>query len=534
MKKYLAAFVLIDLAIIAAIAWAQSVPQLINYQGRLTDDLGQPVNGTVEMRFLVLDADTISATVLWGETQSSVQVTEGIYEVKLGSANPLPPSVLSMTDVYLEVRVNGEILRPRSQLTSVAFAHKAATMPNGAITSAMIMDGEVSSADVGFNYADSYGKGTAATDLFCADCLNSFQIEDVYVFNTTDTMSGDLTLGGDLTVLGNHIGIGTAAAWSYGILNDSGNATNVGIYMYGNNQAVYGKNVNDTTNYGYLGGTDRGVCGLAGSTTSGSRFGGYFSATSGDQAYGVYGYASSYGLEGAYGVRASGINNGTGPAYGGYFNSSAADPTKFDFALYTFGEDYSLFATGGTKSWVNPDPEDPDQAIVYATLEGGENGTYVRGVARLENGKAIVTLPDHFRKVTSPNELITVQVTPRSAESKGLAVTSRSNTVIVVEELYNGSGDYEFDYIVHGIRLGYEDHEPIIDNNDYVPFQGNLADMDESRLTTQEYYDSKREGLKKIFKQNGILDKDGKVNEKLFKEKGWKNVKEKKPKKDER
>jgi hypothetical protein len=101
------------LTVTLSIAWAQSVPQLINYQGRLLDAVGTPLDSTVEMRFVFLDGDTSTATVLWGETHLSVQVNQGIYSVILGSMNPIPPSALGSSTVFMEVRVEGELQTPR-------------------------------------------------------------------------------------------------------------------------------------------------------------------------------------------------------------------------------------------------------------------------------------------------------------------------------------------------------------------------------------------------------------------------------------
>jgi len=41
-----------------------------------------------------------------------------------------------------------------------------------------------------------------ASDLTCTDCIGPTEITDSYVLNTTDSMSGNLTVGGDLTVTG--------------------------------------------------------------------------------------------------------------------------------------------------------------------------------------------------------------------------------------------------------------------------------------------------------------------------------------------
>ena len=103
------ALVIIAVALFSSqFAKAQSVPQLINYQGRLTDSGGAPLNGeTVDMRFAFLDGDTSTATELWGETQLNVLVTGGIYNVILGSVEPILPSALSGATVFLEVKVDG-------------------------------------------------------------------------------------------------------------------------------------------------------------------------------------------------------------------------------------------------------------------------------------------------------------------------------------------------------------------------------------------------------------------------------------------
>ncbi|MBP6796039.1 MAG: hypothetical protein KA143_13330, partial [Saprospiraceae bacterium] len=56
---------------------------------------------------------------------------------------------------------------------------------------------------------------------------------------------------------------------------------------------------------------------------------------------------------------------------------------------------------------------------------------------------------------------ITVMLTPLSADSKGIAVLNKTSGGFVAQELFAGSGNYEFDYEVKGIRKGYE-NEPVI------------------------------------------------------------------------
>lgn len=145
--------------------------------------------------------------------------------------------------------------------------------------------------------------------------------------------------------------------------------------------------------------------------------------------------------------------------------------------LYTIGvhDNSSVFIQGGVyhddstdtstvfgnvKSFREPNPADPDTEIVYACVEGPEAAMYVRGTAQLVNGAAHVELPAHFRTLASENGL-TVQLTPRSADSRGLAVIERSTASFEVQELLRGTGTYEFDWEVKAVRARYETWEVV-------------------------------------------------------------------------
>lgn len=61
---------------------------------------------------------------LWQETQN-VEVVDGLFDVNLGSVNPIPDSALSVNlddSIYLEVTINGETLEPRTKFTAVPFS----------------------------------------------------------------------------------------------------------------------------------------------------------------------------------------------------------------------------------------------------------------------------------------------------------------------------------------------------------------------------------------------------------------------------
>jgi hypothetical protein len=128
--------------LIGAIAHAQ-VPQLMNYQGVLKDSGGTPIDGTVSIVFSIYDVST-GGTALWSETQGSVSVTGGLFNVLLGSSTALPAGLFygtyapaSSPDRYLGVKVGIDPeMTPRQRLVSVSDALKAEdadTLGDGAV-----------------------------------------------------------------------------------------------------------------------------------------------------------------------------------------------------------------------------------------------------------------------------------------------------------------------------------------------------------------------------------------------------------------
>ena len=112
-------------------AFAQA-PQLLNYQGRLTDASGNPRNGSFPMSFAIL-----GGTSSWSEAQT-VNVANGFFSVLLGSVTPFPADLFTsgQTDSYgpvrfLEVTVSGETLSPNIRIVSAAWAIGTVAGPRG-------------------------------------------------------------------------------------------------------------------------------------------------------------------------------------------------------------------------------------------------------------------------------------------------------------------------------------------------------------------------------------------------------------------
>jgi hypothetical protein len=96
MKKASILFAAVVVALVLTAPALADVPNLLNYQGRLTDPSGNPKNGTFTMQFAVYDAvsggNQLPTGSPWSETQS-VTATNGIFNVLLGSVTPLPANL---------------------------------------------------------------------------------------------------------------------------------------------------------------------------------------------------------------------------------------------------------------------------------------------------------------------------------------------------------------------------------------------------------------------------------------------------------
>jgi hypothetical protein len=135
----------------------------VNYQGRLANSGGTPINGTQTMQFAIYNAAS-GGSVIWGpETHTNVPVTAGLFSVGLGSqtSGGIPTTVWD-GDRYLQIIVGGETLTPREPIRSVPIAGLALTVPDGAVTSAKIADGTIATTDLA-NNAVTAAKQTITT-----------------------------------------------------------------------------------------------------------------------------------------------------------------------------------------------------------------------------------------------------------------------------------------------------------------------------------------------------------------------------------
>ncbi|MBN2541540.1 fibrobacter succinogenes major paralogous domain-containing protein [bacterium] len=94
----------------------------MTYQGKLTDTLGVGIIDTFDIEFSIWNAES-GGDSLWGETQPNVPIIKGHFDVQLGY---LIPITLSFdTTYYLQIIVDGDLLLPRTLLTTSPYSFHA-------------------------------------------------------------------------------------------------------------------------------------------------------------------------------------------------------------------------------------------------------------------------------------------------------------------------------------------------------------------------------------------------------------------------
>ncbi len=114
-------------------AWAANAPAIITYQGKLL--VGNRLATTTQnMSFILYDASsggnilyTASGTIAVPQALSTTPV-QGLFSINLGDSgtNALPQSIFQNNNsIYLEVRIDTNILTPRKRITAAPYAFNA-------------------------------------------------------------------------------------------------------------------------------------------------------------------------------------------------------------------------------------------------------------------------------------------------------------------------------------------------------------------------------------------------------------------------
>ncbi|HXB96404.1 MAG TPA: hypothetical protein VNZ54_00035, partial [bacterium] len=145
-QVFLASLLLLGAGLSAAPTW----PNLMNYQGQLTDVSGNAVaDGSYNVKFAIYPAATPGPTPVWTETQT-VTVSKGLFNAILGSTtgpglSVLTPAQLS-SDLWLGITVSTDPeMTPRQQLLGPLNANNAEFLaglsPNNTANNLVVLDG---------------------------------------------------------------------------------------------------------------------------------------------------------------------------------------------------------------------------------------------------------------------------------------------------------------------------------------------------------------------------------------------------------
>lgn len=152
----LTVILLLSVASVVAIA---STPNLINFQGRLTT-AGLPVaDSSYTVVFSIYDSPS-GGQMLWTETHSPVAITQGLFSVLLGSIVPFADTLFNGPNRFLEIQVGSETINPRSQLTSVGYAQRVATVDGstaGMVTGDLVLQQPGGGGKIVLGFGDTVG-----------------------------------------------------------------------------------------------------------------------------------------------------------------------------------------------------------------------------------------------------------------------------------------------------------------------------------------------------------------------------------------
>ncbi|MFH1747891.1 MAG: hypothetical protein ABIG44_12725 [Planctomycetota bacterium] len=523
------------------------------YQGQLKD-AGIPADGDYDFVFRLFDAATDGAQVDSDYPVDDWPVSDGLFTVQLDFG----ATAFTNEARWLEVAVRPWdsndphiVLAPRQPVTAAPVALYALDGPGsggywtlsgdhiynnnaggvgiGTTIPASMLDvrstegahgvmSEVPWIAVWAHRASTTGTWPAIHGECDSEAANGTAIRGIMTSTSPGLSSA--------AVRGANRGTEAAGIGVWGSHDGSGN----GVYGYSpGGRGVYGSSTSDTGVWGS--GGDCGGCfedsnqsgharvgdGDNGISAYGTHAGGLF-ADSNDSAFTYVGYGD-YGIY-AWGTEAGGYfsdSDGSGYAYVGYANygieahgtgAGAYFNDSDNSAWASVGSSAYKVVGNGTVSFVQNHPDDEDNVIVYACPEGDEVATYTRGTARLVNGEAVVPLGETFKWVTNPDIGLTAHLTPRE-HAVPLAVVALTTGELIVRGPEDGPEDVVFDYIVYGLRIGFEEVSIVQEKQReaYIPSMADHRELYERRLEMRQYNALERFGaMRAALGEAGPLD----------------------------
>lgn len=228
--------VVIILAALGSNIASAAAPQLINYQALLKNNLGQPLDTTVEVVFTVYNHPTAN-NILWSETYPAMSIADGNLSVLLGSIATMPDSLFKGTDCYLGIKVGADPeITPRNRLASVPYAFRLESVDGakaGDLSGALsiIVDETKALGDALFI------KNQSGEVLFSVK-IGASGAAEMSIFDPVDSKDGSRAVEPKITLNKDGIVVhGTTAADTNLYLLPNGNITGIGQISMGTDSA---------------------------------------------------------------------------------------------------------------------------------------------------------------------------------------------------------------------------------------------------------------------------------------------------------
>ncbi|MEM6327217.1 MAG: hypothetical protein AAF791_08875 [Bacteroidota bacterium] len=312
-------FLLLCVILAAQTATAQNDLETIAYQGVLTDDMGNPLEGTYLVNVRLFDAET-GGTQVYAESHSVDTEADGSFAIEIG--DPLIgggfEDVSFSERLWLELEVQNTTLSPRTRLHGVPYARS--------LTPGSEILGDIENGPV-VRIENESGDGFGLSVVMSG---TSASVAGYAVYAQTAT-PGSRGVYGRLTGVGGSAIHGEATATfgtSYGVYGRTRSSDGTGVFglydvSFGTGSGVVGRTTATAVSAGVRGETTSSsgaVYGVLGTTTStgGTGVRGEATATTGDT-YGVYGSVAS---EEGVAVRGEATAT-TSTSYGGFFTSQS-------------------------------------------------------------------------------------------------------------------------------------------------------------------------------------------------------------------
>ena len=365
---------------------AADVPQLLNYQGKLNDADGAPIEGEVTVGFDFYDAEA-DGNPLYSEEQT-VTCAKGVFTVLIGNgSNPKGDfaGIYAGDSVWFEITVDpqgdAQVLTPRQRIASTVFALKAGTADGLAELMARVFELE--------RKLERVQVSETGDDITISGA-------NLHIVNGTGMTDGDVNGLGNLIV-------------GYNEVRDAGDNDRSGSH-----NIIVGRENNFSSHGGFVAGAKNTVSGAYATVSGGwqNTANGDYASVSGGRTNSASGeYASVSGgfrnpASGQYASVSGGIHNkasgiaasvsgGRGNLASGYCSSVAGGGGLYESldGNNAFG-DYSAIL-GGTQN-ITGDPALTDHTVgQHSTVSGGHSNSVSGEYGAVSGGRSNTASGDY-------------------------------------------------------------------------------------------------------------------------------------------